>query len=105
MFGFFEPREMLRSFEPRGIFGCTSGTVSYATELTSVSMCYSLGDGFNTSLFGLLYLYCTLSQSLHVVFGLLSLSGVCGYVRWHGHGLPRTTLIKIMCVHQLYHQR
>ena len=25
-------------------------TVSYAWELTSVSMCYSQGDGFNTSL-------------------------------------------------------
>ena len=33
-------------------------TVSYAWELTSVSMCYSQGDGFNTSLFRLLQLYC-----------------------------------------------
>ena len=96
---------MLRSFEAGGMFGRTSRFVSQARELTSVSMCYSQGDGFNTSLFGLLYVYCTFSQSLHVVIGLLSLSGVCGYVRWHGHGLPRTTLIKIMCVHQLYHQR
>ena len=32
------------------LFGCTSGTVSYARELTSVSMCYLQGDGFNTSL-------------------------------------------------------
>ena len=28
--------------------------VSYAWELISVSMCYSQGDGFNTSLFRLL---------------------------------------------------
>ena len=31
------------------MLGCTSGIVSYARELTSVSMCYSQGDGFNTS--------------------------------------------------------
>ena len=40
-----------------------------------------------------------------VAIGLLSLSGVCGYVRWYGHVLPRTTLTKIMCVHELRHQR
>ena len=34
-------------------------TVSYAWELTSVSMCYSQGDGFNTSLFKISYLNCT----------------------------------------------
>ena len=54
MFGFFEPREMLRFFEARGMFGCTSRTVLYARELTSVSMRYSQGDGFNTSLSRLL---------------------------------------------------
>ena len=31
-------------------------TVSYTWELTSVSMCYSQGDGFNTSLSRLFYL-------------------------------------------------
>ena len=45
---------MLRSFEARGIFGCTSRTVSYAWELTSVFICYRQGDGFNTSLSRLL---------------------------------------------------
>ena len=57
MFGFFGPREMLRSFETREMFGCTSRTVSYARELISVSMCYSQGDGFNTSLSR--FMYCT----------------------------------------------
>ena len=33
-----------------GVFGYDSITVSYAWELISVSMCYSQGDGFNTSL-------------------------------------------------------
>ena len=37
-------------------------TVPYAKELTSVSMCYSQGGGFNTSLFRLFQLYCTQSQ-------------------------------------------
>ena len=47
--------EMPRSFEARGMFGCTSRTVvSYARELTSVSMCYPQGDGFITSLSRLL---------------------------------------------------
>ena len=50
MFVFFEPREMLRFFEARGVFGCTSRTVSYAWELTSVLMSYPQGDGFDTSL-------------------------------------------------------
>ena len=30
MFGFVEPREMLRSFEAKGMLGCPSRTVSYA---------------------------------------------------------------------------
>ena len=54
MFGFFEPRERISSFKARGKFGCTSRTVSYARELTSVYMCYSEGDGVNTSLSRLL---------------------------------------------------
>ena len=57
MFGFFTPREMLRSFEARGMFGCTSRTVSYAWELISASICYPRGDEFNTSLSR--FMYCT----------------------------------------------
>ena len=41
------------------MFGYDSITVSYAWELMSVSMCYSQGDGFNTSLFRL----CTVRMS------------------------------------------
>ena len=33
-----------------------------------------------------------------------TLSVGSGYSRWHDHVLPRTIVIKIMCVHQLYHQ-
>ena len=36
------------------MFGCTSLTVSYARELTSIFICYPQGDGFNTSLSRLL---------------------------------------------------
>ena len=82
MFGFFKPREMLRSFAARGIY-CETGsrtrgnktfetskkrlqssrgmfaydsiTVSSAWELTSVSMRYSQGDGVNTSLSRVMY--------------------------------------------------
>ena len=32
------------------LFGYTSGTVSHAKVLTSVYMCYSQGNGFNTLL-------------------------------------------------------
>ena len=50
------------------------------------------GDRFNISLFGLLYLYRTLSHycsSVLVLFiGLLSMSGVHSYVRWYDHGYP-----------------
>ena len=41
----------------RGMFAYDSITVSYARELTSVSMRYSQGDGFNTSLSR--FMYCT----------------------------------------------
>ena len=57
MFGFFEPRKMLRYVEAREMFRCTSRTVSYAWELISVSMYYSQGDGFDTSLS--MFMYCT----------------------------------------------
>ena len=42
-------------------------TVSYAWELTSVYMCYSQEDEFSTSLFRLLQLCCTYSQSISMV--------------------------------------
>ena len=38
------------------MFGYAPKNVSYAWELTSVYMCYSQGDGFNTSLSRLFYL-------------------------------------------------
>ena len=41
----------------RAMFAYDSITVSYASELTSVSMRYSQGDGFNTSLSRFMYLY------------------------------------------------
>ena len=46
--------------------------------LTTVSMCYSQGGGFNTSLFGLLDLYCTLSLVLGVVCVCLVCVGMFG---------------------------
>ena len=39
-------------------------TVSSARELTSVSMCYSQGGGFSTSLSRSLQLYCAHSESI-----------------------------------------
>ena len=44
----------------RGMFDYASGTVSYAKELTSISICYSQGDGFNISLSRLLH--CTVHE-------------------------------------------
>ena len=41
----------------RGMFAYDSITVLYARDLTSVSMCYSQGQGFNTSLSR--FMYCT----------------------------------------------
>ena len=70
-------------------------TVSYARKLTSVSMRYSQGDGFNASLSRFIR-----SRSVPSIF----LFGVCGYLPWHGHMLPGTKVIKIMCVLQLYQQ-
>ena len=77
-------------------------TVSYAWELTSVSMCYSQGDGFNTSLFRFLQFSCAHSRSISSLTDGVSV--LCDYVRWYGHVLPRTTLTEIMCVHYLNHQ-
>ena len=41
--------------EARGVFDYTSGTVSYAKELTSVSICYSQGKGFYTTPLSIFY--------------------------------------------------
>ena len=94
------------------VFGYDSITVSYTWELISVSMCYSQGDGFNTSLSRL----CTVPTNSFLVLPVLYLLDLlllwcmewyilfcvgCSYLRWHGHVLPGTILIKIMYVHQL----
>ena len=81
-------------------------TVSSAWELTSVSMRYSQGDGVNTSLSRISY--CAHSSSCRV-FNCVITSGVpllyvFGYLPWHGHVLPGTLIIKIMCVNQIYLQ-
>ena len=58
-------------------------------------MRYSQGDGLNTSLYRLMY--CThvlLSSVLYIVYGNLPR---------HGRVLPGT-IIKIICVHELYLQ-
>ena len=92
-----------------------SVTVSYAWELISVTMSYSQGGGFNTSLSRVCAVPAShLLACLHLltcaVYGVRSVLVVCvlycvGYsCRWHGHVLPGTTLIKVMCVHQLYQQ-
>ena len=39
---------MFEFCEARGMFGYTSRIVSNAKELTSVSICHSQGNGFNT---------------------------------------------------------
>ena len=74
-------------------------TVSYARELISLSMCYSQGDGFNTSLSRLGHYNCTVSTVTCRSVVRSCLSGVGGYVRWYGHVLPRMTLIKVVCVY------
>ena len=51
---------MKRIYVPGGMREYVAITVSQLWELTSVSMCYSQGDGFNTSLSGLGYYNCTL---------------------------------------------
>ena len=84
----------------RGMFAYDSITVSFAWELISVSMCYSQGDGVNTSLSRLMY--CTLNMCSFVfVPGSFH---VCGYLPWHGHVLPGTKVINIMRVHLLNQQ-
>ena len=63
-------------------------------------MFYSQGNGFNTPL-SIFYILYTLSLVLWSVIGLGYVLGV----PWYGDVLPRTTLIKIMCVHYLHLQR
>ena len=83
------------------MFAYDSITVSYARELISVSMCYSQGGGFDTSLSR--FMYCT-HTSLEDVSIRDSSCVLCGYIPWHGHVLPGTKVINIMCVHQLHQQ-
>ena len=56
------------------MFGYDSITVSFAWELISVSMCYSQGDGFNTSL-SRLFMYYTHALLLLLTF-LCNMLGV-----------------------------
>ena len=56
-------------------------------------MRYSQGDGVNTSLSRINVPTCLV---LYCVFLL--------YYPWHGHVLPGTIIIKIMCVNHLYLQ-
>ena len=66
-------------------------------------MRYSQGGGVNTSLSRLMY--CTHVYVCPVLVAVLFLSCVlCDYLPWHGHVLPGTQVVKIMCGHQLYEQ-
>ena len=61
-------------------------------------MSYSQGDGVNTSLSRFLYcthVFCVGGTGVPFLY-------VYGYLPWHGHGLPRTLIIKIMCVNHLH---
>ena len=62
------------------LFAYGSITVSSAWELTSVSMCYSQGEGVNTSLS--MIMYCTHIKSIVLVFcgSVPFLCGVYGYL-------------------------
>ena len=91
-------------FVATGVFAYDSITVSSAWELTSVSMRYSQGEGVNTSLSRVMY--CTHVKYLVLIFfgSVPFLCGVYGYLPWHGHVLPGTQVIKIMCGNQPYLQ-
>ena len=80
----------------RGMLRYDSITVSSAREFTSVSLRYSQGEEVDTSLSRIMC--CT-----HVVCSLVVVPFlyVYGYLPWHGHVLPGTQVIKIMCVNQL----
>ena len=71
------------------LFEYDSTTVSSAGKVISVSICYSQRDGFNASLSR----SCTVPTSTCLTYlpYLLWCSG-----RWHGHVLPRMTVIEIM---------
>ena len=43
-------------------------------------------------------------QVLVQVYCVVSFLHVYAYLPWHGHVLPRTLIIKIVCVNQLYVQ-
>ena len=80
-------------------------TISSTWELTSVSMLYSQRDGVNTSLSIGLCTVPTISVSIkYCSLVVVPFLYVYGYLPWHGHVLPRTLIIKIMCVNQLYLQ-
>ena len=64
---------MKRDYAPGEMIEYAPITVSYAWELTSVSICYPQGGELNTSLFRLLQLFCTRSQ-LFVVNWLRSVT-------------------------------
>ena len=63
-------------------------------------MRYSQGDGVDTSLSSLMYC----AHVLVLVYSCCVLYYVYGNLPWHGHVLPRTIVIKIMCVNQVYRQ-
>ena len=88
----------------RGMFAYDSITASSAWELTSVSMRYSQGEGVSTSLSRIMC--CTHVKSTVLVFcgSVPFLCDVYGYLPWHGHVLPGTLMIKIMCGNHLYLQ-
>ena len=92
-----------------GMFTYDSITVSSAWELISVSMCNSQGDGVNTPCLGLCTVPTGSVRLCSVVLRCVRLCSflvpfLCGYLPWHGHVLPGTQVIKIMCVNQLYQQ-
>ena len=68
-------------------------------------MRHSQGDGINTPCLGLCTVptFIILQMSLVIIIGVPFLY-VCGYLPWHGHVLPGTLIIKIMCVSHLYLQ-
>ena len=75
----------------------TPRTFSYANELASVYIFYSQGNGFTNplSIFYILYTLCSYGYGSVIVVGTVVI-----YVLH----LPRTTVIKIMCVHYLHLQ-
>ena len=134
MFGFFEPREMLRSFAAKGIYCLKlvvngSRTRGEKNRLRLTRTAYIIeGDveiGFHNRFIcvGLdISIYALLTGGRSLIpscLGLCNVSTGCvyfssctcvpflyvyGYLPWHGHVLPRTLIIKIMCVNQLYLQ-